>query len=108
MLNVATLSKRYVYSMEGLVIYVLLQNIILDIKQAFSGYKEGTTLGFTKGVNPRVWSKKLKILFSVLLVKIDLLYIMFGNILRYSEILGLLGLIRRNKKRFDQIRGLSL
>ena len=60
MLNVATLSKRYVHSMEGLVIYVLLQNIILDIKQAFSGYKQGTTLGFTKRVNPRVWSKKLK------------------------------------------------
>ena len=46
--------------MEGLVIYVLLQNIILEIKQAFSGYKQGTTLCFTKGVNPRVWSKKLK------------------------------------------------
>ena len=75
--------------MERLVIYVLLQNIILDIKQAFSGYKQGTTLGFTKGVNPRVWSKKLKILFYVFLVKIDL-YIMFGNILRYSEILGYL------------------
>ena len=75
--------------MERLVIYVLLQNIILDIKQAFSGYKQGTTLGFTKGVNRRVWSKKLKILFYVFLVKIDL-YIMFGNILRYSEILGYL------------------
>ena len=76
-------------------ISTLLQNIILDIKQALSGYKQGTTLGFRKGVNPRVWPKKLKIEFSVLLVKIDL-YIMFGNILRYSEILGLLGLIRRN------------
>ena len=42
-------------------LYMLLQNIILDIKQAFSGYKQGTTLGFTKGVNPRVWSKKLKV-----------------------------------------------
>ena len=76
--------------------YYYKTSLILDIKQAFSGYKQGTTLGFTKGVNPRVWSKKLKILFSVLLVKIDLLYIMFGNILRNSEILGLLGLIRRN------------
>ena len=67
--------------------YCYKTSLILDIKQAFSGYKQGTTLGFTKGVNPRVWSKKLKILFYVFLVKIDL-YIMLGNILRYSEILG--------------------
>ena len=69
--------------------YYYKTSLILDIKQAFSGYKQGTTLGFTKGVNPRVWSKKLKILFYLFLVNIDL-YIMFGNILRYSEILGYL------------------
>ena len=35
---------------------------------------------------------------------------MFGNILRYSEILSLLGLIERKQKLqgFDQIHGLSL
>ena len=56
-----------------------------------------------------ILAKKIENLFSVLLVKIDL-YIMFGNILRYSEILGLLGLIRTKKKiqSFDQIHGLSL
>ena len=55
------------------------------------------------------FGQKLKILFSDLLVKIDL-YIMFGNILRYSEILSLLGLIERKQKLqgFDQIHGLSL
>ena len=35
--------------------------------------------------------KKIGIFFSVLLVKIDL-DIMFGNILRYSEFVGLLAL----------------
>ena len=41
--------------------YYYKTSLILDIKQAFSGYKQGTTLGFTKGVNPGVWSKKLKL-----------------------------------------------
>ena len=52
--------------------------------------------------------KKIDNLFTVSLVKIDL-YIIVGNILRYSETLGLLGQIRRKKKfqSFDQIHGLS-
>ena len=50
--------------------------------------------------------KKLEFFFSVLLVKIDL-DIMFGNILRYSELVGLLALNRRKKKlqSFDQNHG---
>jgi len=65
-------------------------------------------LGFTKG-QPMILVKKLEFLFSVLLVKIDL-DIMFGNILRYSELVGLLALNRRKKKlqSFDQNHGLSL
>ena len=52
--------------------------------------------------------KKIDNLFTVSLVKIDL-YIIVGNILRYSETLGLLDQIRRKKKfqSFDQIHGLS-
>ena len=59
MLNVATLSKRYVYSMEGLVIYVLLQNIILDIKQAFSGYKQAPHWVLQKGLT-REFGQKIE------------------------------------------------
>ena len=52
--------------------------------------------------------KKLEFFF-VLLVKIDL-DIMFGNIPRYSELVGLLALNRRKKKlqSFDQNHRLSL
>ena len=46
-------------------------------------------MGFTKG-QPMILVKKLEF-FSVLLVKIDL-DIMFGNILRYLEFVGLLAL----------------
>ena len=52
-------------------------------------------MGFAKG-QPMILVKKLEFVF-VLLVKIDL-DIMFGNILRYSELVGLLALNRRKKK----------
>ena len=111
MLNITTLfcQNDIFIAWKGLFYFKITTNKILDIKEAFSGYKQGTTLGFTKEVNLWFWPKKLKICFLFLLVKIDL-YIMFGNILRYSEILGLLGLIRTKKKiqSFDQIHGLSL
>ena len=63
-------------------------------------------MGFTKG-QPMILVKKLEFFF-VLLVKIDL-DIMFGNIPRYSELVGLLALNRRKKKlqSFDQNHGLS-
>ena len=52
-------------------------------------------MGFAKG-QPMILVKKLEFVF-VLLVKIDL-DIMFGNILRYSELVGLLAQNRRKKK----------
>ena len=53
-------------------------------------------MGITKG-QPMILVKKLEFFFSVLLVKIDL-DIIFGNLLRYSEFVGLLALNRRKKK----------
>ena len=96
MLNVATLSKRYVHSMEGLVIYVLLQNIILDIKQAFSGYINRHHIGFYKRGLTREFGQKIEnfVFFFVGQNRSSIYNVC--NILRYSEILGLLGLIRRN------------